>query len=112
MTDNPFAALASLRDSLPEGEQTPMAGNDDTPGKPGALTFTLFYERKGRGGKEATIIECPDSMTDDEVGALAADLKRAIATGGSTRGTEILLQGDRRKQARTFLTARGHRVKG
>jgi translation initiation factor 1 len=51
-------------------------------------------------------------MTDDEINSLAADLKRALGTGGSVRGTEILLQGDRRAKIRESLTKKGFTVKG
>lgn len=51
-------------------------------------------------------------MTDDETAELGAALKKAIGTGGSIRGNEILLQGDRREALRKRLAAMGYRVKG
>lgn len=71
--------------------------------------LNIIYERKGRGGKQATIItgfELPDC----EVAAVAATLKKRLATGGSARGGEILIQGDRRDDVRRELKAMGYKV--
>ena len=108
----PFDALKSLMGTLPDGPENTPAGKEKAPRPNAAQTVTLYYERKGRGGKEATIIVCPDTMTDDEMAELGAALKKAIGTGGSIRGNEILLQGDRREALRKRLAAMGYRVKG
>jgi translation initiation factor 1 len=112
MNNNPFAALSALRDSLPEGaDNTPQIADTHTE-KSARKTLTLFFERKGRAGKEATIIECDSTLSDNEVATLGGDLKRALGTGGSVRGNEILLQGDRRAKLREILTKKGFIVKG
>lgn len=71
---------------------------------------TLFYERKGRAGKEATILADFVGLNDDEIAVLASEIKRKLGTGGSVRGGEILIQGDRRKEIREMLTQRGFMV--
>lgn len=96
MNNNPFAALGALRDSLPDGPGQADEPANESPKALKVKDFKIFYERKGRGGKEVTIIECPDSMTDDDVANLAKVLKNRLGTGGSARGAEILLQGDKR----------------
>lgn len=104
-TNDPFAALAALRDSLPEGEETV-----DTPSAPSPKKskLAIHYERKGRGGKEATIIS--GFADDDEAREVGKELRRRLATGGSARGGEVLLQGDRREDAREALLALGFRI--
>ena len=92
--------------------QLPQKGLDALLYGTGSEKLTLHYERKGRGGKEATIIVCPDSMSDAQTADLGAALKKAMGTGGSVRGNEILLQGDRREALRKRLAAMGYRVKG
>lgn len=113
MSNNPFAALGALRDSLPQDSDnsTDNTTADEQP-KAARHTVALFFERKGRAGKEATIIECDQTMTDDQVNALAAELKRSLGTGGSVRPPEILLQGDRRAKLRELLAKKGYTVKG
>ncbi|MCI9043573.1 MAG: translation initiation factor [Muribaculaceae bacterium] len=73
-------------------------------------TLTLFYERKGRGGKQATII-AGFTCNDSELKEVASALKQRLATGGSARGGEILIQGDRRTEAAAALRAMGYKVK-
>ena len=70
----------------------------------------IAFERKGRGGKQATIIT--DLVAgDDALLDLAATLKKSCATGGSARGGEILLQGDVRDRVRKELQRMGFNVK-
>lgn len=83
------------------------------PSAPSAQSSPLLitYERKGRGGKQATIIsgfECDDERLRD----IASTLKQRLATGGSARGGEILVQGDRRADAAALLRSMGFKVKG
>ena len=73
---------------------------------------TIFYETKGRAGKPATILADFAGVTDAEIEDLASVLKKKLGTGGSCRGGEILIQGDRRTQLRSLLAAAGFKVKG
>lgn len=111
ISDNPFSALAALRDSLPEGTDSAAGNKDDKAAKVKRGVCRLFYERKGRGGKEATIIQT-ENLTDDEIASLASDLKKRLGVGGSFRDDEILLQGDRRAQLRAILPTLGFQPKG
>lgn len=71
----------------------------------------FFYEKKGRAGKPATILEgFAPTMTDEEIEDVARRLKQRMGCGGSARGGEILLQGDRRDEARRLLTEWGFKI--
>lgn len=101
---DPFAALAALRDVLPEGEEAEVVAELKTVKKP---KLSIHYERKGRGGKEATIVAgFSDPQQAHETGK---ELRRRLATGGSSRDCEVLLQGDRREAVREALKALGFR---
>lgn len=102
---DPFAALAALRDTLPEGED-PKA--EPVPTTPKLPKLAIHFERKGRGGKEATIITGFD--TEQQAAETGATLRRQLGTGGSARGCEALLQGDRREAARNALQALGFKI--
>ena len=67
----------------------------------------VVVEKKGRKGKVATIIEGFE-IDDEEVAEIASELKRRIGTGGSSRGGEILLQGDWREKAIQLLKEKGY----
>jgi len=101
MTHDWKDALSALKGSLPSAE-----GADSS-----ARTLRIFYEKKGRSGKPATIIE---GFDNDDSGALATAraLKQRMGCGGSARGGEILLQGDRRQQAAEMLRSMGYKEKG
>lgn len=71
----------------------------------------VVVERKGRGGKTATIIE-GFACGDDALKEVATRLKKALGTGGSARGGEILIQGDRRQDVIRELRDMGFRLKG
>lgn len=106
-------ALASLS-GLPEGDAQPI----DNP-QPSIATsqeatkgglLHIVVEKKGRGGKTATIIE-GFQCSDVEVDEIARVLRRRLGTGGSARGGEILIQGDRRSDAAAILRELGFKVK-
>lgn len=95
------SALGALLpdDYQPEPESAPALSDRPRP----RLTVTLD---KKRAGKTATIISGFDA-DDPRVSELAAMLKRKLATGGSSRGGEILVQGDRVDQVRLILREQG-----
>ena len=99
--DNPFAALASMRDALPPG---PAAKPKPAPRGPARAVVRL--ERKGRAGKEATLIE-KLGLPVAELEVWCAELKRALGCGGSVDGDVIVLQGDLRSRVGPLLAARG-----
>ncbi len=69
----------------------------------------IWLDRK-RAGKTATIITgfAPD---DERAHKLAAALKSSLATGGSCRGGEILIQGDRADHLINILRSMGYRAR-
>ena len=103
-------ALGALASQLPEGEDIPTT--DSVAPTPGIqkTPVHIALERKGRGGKTATIIY--DLALDDEaLKELAAEMKRSLGCGGSARSGEILIQGDRVADCRRLLSAKGYKVK-
>ena len=96
-------------ENLPAEETlNPDAGAD--PGKSylASSRLHILMERKGRAGKTATIIEgfgCDGA----ELKLIATRLKQRLGTGGSVRGSEILVQGDRRRDVAEFLESLGFR---
>lgn len=65
-------------------------------------------ERKGRGGKEATIVEKLDLAPAQREEWLKA-LKQALGCGGALEGEALVLQGDLRARVKRLLEARGVR---
>ncbi len=102
--------LMQLKDSgavadVPEAEQPAAAAQARSTSR-----LDIVVERKGRGGKVATIV-CGFDGDDSEVASVAATLRRRLATGGSARGGEILIQGERSKQVLAILTEIGYKAR-
>ncbi len=109
-------ALASLS-GLPEGEE-PQSSHSQQPenqttGQSNRQTSPLhvLIEKKGRGGKTATIVEGFE-ISDEEVDEIARTLRKKLGTGGSARGGEILIQGDRKADVMRMLKEMGFKTKG
>lgn len=110
-----MSALEALRGSMADEPETIETGVDaelvaQKEASRQSARLDIVLDRKGRKGKSATIIE-GFTIPDDEVEALAARLKRQLGTGGSARGGEILVQGDRRTDVLRFLTAEGFKAR-
>jgi translation initiation factor 1 len=65
-------------------------------------------ERKGRSGKEVTIVE-QLGVSARELESWLKDLKASLGCGGAVEGDSLLLQGDHRKRLPDLLSARGVR---
>lgn len=100
---NPFAALAPLKDALPPG-QAPQAPAQAGPRAPARAVVRM--ERKGRGGKEVTVVEQLELSLKEREKWLKA-LKGALGCGGTVEGDDLVLQGDQRERVRALLEARG-----
>ncbi len=103
-------ALKAFRDAnpdLPEGSEQATSENNAKPTLP---RLDISYERKGRAGKPATIIS-GFTCDDNELRSIASTIKTKMGTGGSARGKEILVQGDRREQAAGLLKEMGYKIR-
>lgn len=103
------ASLESLKASLPVEE--PEAENTAEVAEPAPTSLEkarldILLDKKGRKGKAATII-AGFTVDDAAVEEIARQLKQRLATGGSARGGEILIQGDKRQQVQGALSAMG-----
>lgn len=107
-----LASLSGIAEGEPEikpsSEATtpvnPQPHNQKTP-------LHVLIEKKGRGGKTATIVEGFE-ISEEEIGLIARTLRKKLGTGGSARGGEILIQGDRKADVMRLLKEMGFKVKG
>ena len=101
-----FAALAALRGSLPAGSE-PAAAPAAMKGDAGlAGKIVLRRERKGRGGKTATLIEGV-ALQGAALESFARELRQSLGTGGGVENGAIVLAGDQVERAMAWLRAKG-----
>lgn len=102
--------LGQLREdpSLPAGDDVAQPAPEPILKKKD--TLRVIVDKKGRKGKIATIVE-GFTVSDEEVAEIAASLKKRLGTGGSSRGGEILIQGNVADRVREFLSAEGYMIK-
>jgi translation initiation factor 1 len=105
--NNPFGALAGKREELPSGP-TPVAPPAKAEERKGPARAVVRLERKGRGGKEVTVVEHLELSAAEREGWLKA-LKGALGCGGAVEEEALVLQGDHRERLPALLEARGVR---
>ncbi len=102
---NPFAGLAVQRDALPAGP-APRPVREEA--KKGPARAVVRMERKGRGGKEVTVVEQLGLPAAEREAWLKA-LKNGLGCGGTVEEDTLVLQGDQRERLPALLEARGVR---
>jgi translation initiation factor 1 len=100
----PWDALEALRSALPPGEVPSERASSATTAK--VARAVVRMERKGRGGKEVTVVE-KLGLADKQLEAWCRELKQALGCGGAVDGDAIVLQGDLRTRVPAVLTAKG-----
>lgn len=103
---DPFAALEKLRDQLPRGPEPAPQAAATKPGPKPPARAVVRLERKGRGGKEVTIVE-KLGVSAPELERWCKELKQALGCGGAVDGDAIVLQGDLRPRVAAVLESKG-----
>jgi translation initiation factor 1 len=67
-------------------------------------------EVKGRGGKAVSIIKGVP-LNASALKQLSSELKKHCGTGGSVKGSEIIIQGDQRDLLVSLLKEKGYKAK-
>jgi translation initiation factor 1 len=78
--------------------------------KKGDGIVRIARERKQRGGKTVTVISCIQAY-QDELAALAQQLKKHCGAGGTVKDGTIEIQGDHGDILQAKLTELGYKVK-
>jgi len=114
---NPFAALDSA--GLPEGEVPDESDESGTgrevggePHPAGKRRLVIRRETAHRGGRTVVVVSGFEAEDSDGLADLAHDLKRACGTGGTVKGLEIEIQGEKALEVAALLKKRGYRLAG
>jgi translation initiation factor 1 len=101
----PFAGLSGLREALPEGP-APAKPKPERPQRAAPPRAVVRLERKGRRGKEVTVVE-QLALSSVERAAWLSDLRRTLGCGGVEEEGALVLQGDHRTRVEAYLRERG-----
>ena len=96
--------------TTPEETTAAETAHGDALQQQGKRMLDIVLERKGRAGKQATIVTgfaCDEAALKD----VASQLKRHLGVGGSARGGEILIQGDFRQRVLDKLLDMGFKAR-
>jgi translation initiation factor 1 len=104
---NPFAALAIKREELPS-KPVPEAAPEKAELRKGPARAVVRMERKGRGGKEVTVVE-QLGLPPAQLEVWLKALKGALGCGGAVEEESLVLQGDHRERLPALLESRGVR---
>ena len=77
---------------------------------PDQQTAAIRREKKGRGGKEVTVIY-DLQLTATDMKALGKALKKKCGTGGTVKESSIEIQGDHRETVADELQRLGYKTK-
>lgn len=111
LSSNPFAALGGALGELPPGPplaEAPPPTSPSVEASPPGLQGKLVVrrEKKGRGGKTATVIEGlrspPETLQD-----MAQQLRRGLGCGAHVEDTTIVLTGAQTERVRDWLVSQG-----
>ncbi len=77
---------------------------------PGDMLLYVSRDKKGRGGKVATLVEGFEG-TEEALNDLCKLLKQKCGVGGAAKDWEIIIQGDKRDKVAQLLKDEGYKVK-
>ncbi len=83
---------------------------EETTLPPSRQRLIVRIDRRGRAGKQVTLIEGFKGSSDD-LAALAKTLKVKCGVGGTAKDGEITIQGDLRDKVTALLTSMGYGAK-
>ena len=91
--------------------EPPVGDNDDErPVNPDEQLLELYFEKKGRGGKQVVLIRGFEG-SEEALKKLGKSLKQHCGVGGSSKDGVIILQGNVRDKATDFLQKEGFKTK-
>ena len=74
-----------------------------------AQRWIVRISKKGRGGREATLLSARGLSEEADLSSLARRIRKQMGCGASLEGPDVLVQGDQRKRLELWLLKQGAR---
>ena len=111
MADNDWKKrLGVVFSTNPDFSYTEEADDEPATIEPSKQNLIVSIDRKGRGGKQVTLVTGFIGTADD-LAELGRTLKVKCGVGGSAKDGEITIQGDFRDRIVTLLKDMGYKAK-
>ena len=111
MADNDWKKrLGVVFSTNPDFKYAEDAAEEPATIEPGRQNLIVSIDRKGRGGKQVTLVT-GFVGTSDDLAELGRTLKVRCGVGGSAKDGEITIQGDFRDRVVELLKNMGYRAK-
>lgn len=102
-----YSTDPELKNQLAQDEKQSSSTVDLPPEK---QTIQIILQTKGRQGKPVTVLKNFEH-SNENLKLLARDLKQFCGAGGTVKGNEIEIQGDKRQILSQRLIGKGYNVK-
>lgn len=102
--------LGVVYSTNPDFKYQTEEAQEETTLPPSQQRLIVRIDRRGRAGKQVTLIEGFKGSSDD-LAALAKTLKVKCGVGGTAKDGEITIQGDLRDKVTALLTSMGYGAK-
>lgn len=111
MTDNDWKKrLGVVFSTNPDFKYEEAAAEEPATIEPTKQNLIVSIDRKGRGGKQVTLVT-GFIGTSDDLAELGRKLKVKCGVGGSAKDGEITIQGDFRDRVTALLKEMGYKAK-
>ncbi|MFI3301745.1 MAG: translation initiation factor [Rikenellaceae bacterium] len=111
MSNNDWKSrLGMVYSTDPNFEYKSAEDSDAETLEPSKQDLRVWLDRKQRGGKVATMVK-GFVGSEDDLKALARELKTKCGVGGAAKDGEIIVQGDHRDRVVEILTKSGYKCK-
>ena len=108
--DNSFSDALSSALGIDKVKDSTFFSIDDCLEKSVSGLVEIYFEKKGRNGKIATLVDF-NKIDGGDLFSMAKSLKKLCGVGGSLNGSVLLLQGDVRNKSEAFLSDLGLKTK-
>ena len=107
LTAKGFTASSNTTEQEPLQQAPSTAATEDVVAR--AQRWIVRISKKGRGGREATLLSARGLPDNEDLSSLAKRIRKQMGCGASLEGADVLVQGDQRERLEAWLLKHGAR---